>query len=187
MIRTGQQHSTQTLVGERLHPGGFYRCVQPGGFTDAGTSIHVPGPKVRVDPDTRVTLEVIELPTPIQLPHFKIAKIFDREKREIIDREVPFTRRDEDFVQAGLQAALDAGVIERVAESHVEHVYPDAWAARKEHIVFDPLAVVRGAKSVRELLDDAEEARATPQALEAARDGILERQASAQTRTRLAR
>jgi hypothetical protein len=157
MIRSKHSAKPQAVfTGERLLVGAFYISTQVGGWTDVITGLHIPGPKVRVRQDTREPLEITELPRPVQLPHWKTERVLDKESRLYVDREVPFDRHDESSYHEGLQMALDCGIIERLDDERVRRVYPDAWAERQEHYVFSRDVVTKGAKTLKELLEEAE-------------------------------
>lgn len=126
------------VVFEEIEPGAFYQCIQPGGFTDAVTGIHVPGPKVTLDDTTkRTVVEVSELPNPIQLPHLKEVYEFKDKDRKVREKVMaPFNRKDDYPFHEAFQMALSTGIIRKVDDEDVEDYYPEAWANRRERIVY---------------------------------------------------
>ena len=159
MAVTTARRSTKTGIAFDILEGGkFYQGVMPGGFTDAQTGIHVPGPKANLDGSTkRVVVSLTELPDPIQLPHFKIVNELSEGGKTRKEVEVDFTADDEQPVHEAFQLALATGIIRMVPDETVEEKYPAAWAARSEHLVYriDNLA---SKKPMLELLHDAEDA-----------------------------
>lgn len=123
---------------ERIEPGGFYQGVYAGGFTDATTSLHVPGPIVNIDATrNRQVVSISSLPDPIQIPHKKIVfESKDKDGKVRTEIEVDFDRLDEQPLHDGLFQALQTGIIRQVPDEDVEELYPNAWAARKSHLVF---------------------------------------------------
>src|SRR5579872_7466800 len=123
------------IVIERIIPGAFYQSVQPGGFTDASTGIHIPGPKVHIDPVTRGVAAVAEMPDPVQIPHLK--RTFDLKDNKL-QVDAPFDRVDAEATTEGLNMALQTGIIRRVSDEEVKELYPAAYAKRNKEIVFNP-------------------------------------------------
>jgi len=121
------------IIIERVIPGAFYQSVAPGGFTDAVTGIHIPGPTVHIDPVTRGVAAVAEMPAPVQIPHLK--RTFDL-KDNLLQVEAPFNRVDAEATTEGLNMALQTGIIRRVSDEEVKELYPAAFAARNEKIVY---------------------------------------------------
>lgn len=126
------------LVFENIEPGSWYQGVFPGGFTDATTSIHVPGPKVHLDTvNKRQVTSVAELPDPIQLPHLKEVYEFKDKDRKVREKVLaPFDRKDDYPYHEAFQMALSTGIIRKVEDHDVEKYYPKAWANRREKIVY---------------------------------------------------
>lgn len=147
------------VIFESLEPGEFYRSISPGGFTDRVTGIHVPGPIVKESSDgTRMIEGVVSMPNPVQLPHFKSILDFKDKDRKIQEKkEVPFDRQDETPLHDGLSQALGTGIIEHVSHEDMLEFYPDAWAARKEHLVYDTEEKV--ARPMGEMISEYHKAR----------------------------
>lgn len=144
------------LLFEDLVPGAFYQGVTPGGFTDASTGMHIPGPKVNLDAvNKRQVVSVSDLPDPVQLPHKKEVLEFKDKDRKVRDKAiVPFDRRDEYPFHEGFQMALSTGVIAKIEDEDVEKYYPEAWKNRQSEIVYtNEISVV----PMGDLIRDAQE------------------------------
>lgn len=132
----------QYIGYEKVAPGAFYQGCFPGGFSDSVTGIHVPGPIVFVNNEAeRMITGVASLPDPVQMPHVKLVLDFidkDRKDRKWI--EAPFDRQDTAPLHEALALALGTGIIRELPDEEVERRYPDAWAKRSSHLVFDPNA-----------------------------------------------
>lgn len=126
------------LVFETIQPGAFYQGVLPGGFTDATTSIHIPGPKVALDEvNKRTVTKVTDLPDPVQIPHLKEVYEFKDKDRKIREKSlVPFDRDDEFQYHQAFQMALSTGIIREVSDEDVQKFYPEAWAKKQDRIVY---------------------------------------------------
>ena len=138
-------------------PGAFYQGVTVGGFTDALTGIHIPGPKAVVEGSRRTVVSLTEIPDPIQLPHTKIViEVIDagKTRREV---EVAFNQSDTQPMHEGFQNALSTGIIRIIADEDVEERYPNAWANYQEKIVWLTEGVVP-IKSSLQMLKEAEQA-----------------------------
>lgn len=135
-------------------PGGFYQGVFPGGFTDAVTGIHVPGPVVNLDKETkRQVVSISSMPDPVQVPHFKrIIDFKDKDRKVREEVEVTFDRQDEQPLHEGLVLALNTGNIRYVSEEEMADRYPQAWEEREERKVFD-----KAGKPARPMLELIEE------------------------------
>ena len=126
------------VLFDSIVPGDFYISNDPGGWTDRTTGIHVPGPIVDVDKDTRMIEGVHTMPNPVQIPHYKMVVDFKDKDRKIQERkEVPFDRPDEIPLHDALNMALSTGIIVRVSDEEMETTYPEAWAERKAHYLYD--------------------------------------------------
>lgn len=126
------------IVIEQVVPGAFYQGIFPGGFRDALTGIHIPGPIVNLDRETkRQVVSVHSMPDPVQLPHSK--EVYDYKDKDRKVREltvVPFDRQDESPMHDAFNLALATGIIRRVEDADVQALYPAAWEQRKEKFVF---------------------------------------------------
>ncbi len=130
--------NTGGIIFDSVIPGDFYFSTHPGGWTDRTTGIHVPGPVVNVDKDTRMYESVEAMPNPVQLPHYKIVVDMKDKDRKIQERkEVPFDRADEVPLHDGLNMALSTGIISHISDEEMQETYPEAWAARKTHYIYD--------------------------------------------------
>lgn len=126
------------IVYDTIVPGDFYISHDPGGWTDRITGIHIPGSRVRIDPNTRMIEAVESIPDPVQIPHYKmIVNVKDKDRKVQERTEVPFDRPDEYPLHDGLNMALSTGIIQHIEDEDVEDLYPNAWAARREHYVYD--------------------------------------------------
>ena len=126
------------IIFDAIIPGDFYLSNDPGGWTDRITGIKIPGPIVNIDQDTRMIENIESMPDPVQLPHFKMIVNTKDKDRKIQERsEVPFDRADENPMHDGLNQALATGIIEHVEDEKVRELYPNAWAKRKAHYVYD--------------------------------------------------
>lgn len=141
------------IAAPALECGKFYVSVQCGGFTDVVSGLHVPGPVAIVDSLNKQIIGV-ELRAPIQLPHAKIA-YNPKDRAEKI--EVPFFEYNE-LGESALQMACNTGIIVHVPDEEVQALWPEAWATRQEHIVFDPFKDAR--TNHRPILDLIGEAKA---------------------------
>lgn len=121
-----------------LEVGAFYQGCLPGGFTDSTTGIIIPGPIVNIDETrNRQVSSISSLPDPVQIPHKKLVEDYkdkDRKVRESV--EVAFDRNDEAPLHTALFLALQTGIIRRITDEEVEARYPEAWAKRRDSIVF---------------------------------------------------
>ncbi|GAC1334242.1 MAG: hypothetical protein NVSMB14_01280 [Isosphaeraceae bacterium] len=137
-------------------PGAYYQGVTVGGFSDALTGYHVPGPKANVEGSKRQVVSLTDVPDPIQLPHVKIViEITDagKTRKEV---EVPFNANDSQPMHEAFQNALSTGLIRIIPDEDVMERYPNAWAKYEEKIVWLGEGV-RPAKSALEMLKEAEE------------------------------
>lgn len=134
----------------RVHPGGWYAGVFPGGFTDAVTGIHIPGPIVEVDELRRPT-KIVSMPAPVQIAHRRtIQRIDDHGKLITEEVAMDYSTDEHPSVLDGLHLALGCGVIREVSEDELKRRYPDAFADKREDRVYDPTPK---AVSMTELLD----------------------------------
>lgn len=108
----------------------------PGGFTDSRTGIYIPGPVVHVDAArNRQVVRIESLRDPVQLPHKKMVLEY---KTEGVPTEVEVDVNAHGFTPmcAGLDLALQTGIIRQVSDEDVEERHPEAWAKRSTHYVF---------------------------------------------------
>jgi hypothetical protein len=132
------KETVQSIILERIEPGEFYQSVESGGWTDSLTGIHVPGPKVQIDPVTHDVIKITELPDPIQIPHLKRTWDLKDNSLKVDDR---FDRQDAEALTDGLQLALSVGIIRHVPLHEVEKFYPKAYANRRT--TSDPIVFSR--------------------------------------------
>jgi hypothetical protein len=126
------------IIFDTIVPGDFYISNDPGGWTDRITGIKIPGPIVNIDQDTRMIEGIATMPDPVQIPHVKIVVNVKDKDRKVQERtEVPFDRADDMPLNDGLNQALATGIIERLEDEVVAELYPNAWAKRKAHYVYD--------------------------------------------------
>jgi|GEM_PF-4878758 len=136
---------------DRVQPGKFYQAVFAGGWTDAQTGIHVPGPIVETDPCTRKPVRIAYMPPPVQIPHRRtIQRIDDRGKLITEEVAMDYSTGEHPSVLDGLHLALQCGQIREVAEDELRRRYPDAFAQKRDDSLHDPTPK---AVSMAELLD----------------------------------
>ena len=151
--RVSDQHG---LVHHSLIAGAFYQGLHPGGFTDALTGIHVPGPRAEVDDSNkREIIRFIDIPEPVQLPHYKIILEISEGGKTRKEVEVDFNANDEQPVHEAFQLALSTEVIRLVSDEEMEEKYPETWAARKDKYVWRDFNT-KPQRSVRDLFAEAE-------------------------------
>lgn len=139
-----------------LVPGAFYQGVMPGGFTDALTSIHIPGPKaVLGGPTKREVISLTELPEPVQIPHVKLVSEKTEGGKVIKEVERDFTAPDEQPVHEGFMLALASEVIRLVPEEEMQERFPETWANRQEHYVYRTQSVTKNQKSYASMMVEA--------------------------------
>jgi hypothetical protein len=160
-VKTGtRQREVHGLVHHSLIAGAFYQGLYPGGFSDSLTGIHIPGPRANVDDSNkREIINFIDIPEPVQLPHFKIVlEVSDggKTRKEV---EVDFNANDEQPVHEAFQLALSTGVIRLVADEIMEEKYPETWAMRKEKYVWRDFNT-KPQRPVTDLFEEAENAGA---------------------------
>lgn len=136
---------------DRVAPGRWYQGVFAGGFSDAQTGIHVPGPIVELDKDTRKPVRIVHLPDPVQIPHKRVIQRID-ERGHVTTEEVAMDYSTDEHPSAldGLHLALQCGQIREVPAEEMQRRYPDAFADKREDRVYDPTPK---AVSMTELLD----------------------------------
>ena len=138
----------------RLNVGAFYRCTQPGNFTDATTGITIPGARVRVEGVDRRVVGIDHMPAPVQIPTHKMSFTYvDKDEKRMAWIEKDFDAQDKLPLHEGLYLAVACGVIEELSDEYVHDRFPEAYAARQEKIVFDPRAGVRDERPLAELLE----------------------------------
>lgn len=160
MAETRRVHrATQSGIAfDVLIPGAFYQCVQPGGFSDSLTGIHVPGAKAILDGSTkRTVVGLTEVPDPVQLPHSKIIVEVSEGGKVRSEVEVDFNANDEQPVHEAFQLALATGIMRMVPDEEVEEKYPRAWASRDPHIVWRSENAQKSRPMI-EMLKEAEDA-----------------------------
>ena len=176
------------LAGLELEPGAFYTCAVPGGWADVNTGLFFKGPKAIVDPDTREITALVDLPEPVQLPHFRMAdydSLTEAGKRRVpVDGRTPLPGRPDlvrvafneptlDEFCSGLNLAIRTGTIVRVSDFDMETLHSETWAqgaTDKEPIVYGRTTNERVAKPpLGELLDDLMQSRRVSLSEEAAR------------------
>lgn len=137
------------LAGEVIIPGAFYISRQPGGWADANTGIHIPGPIVKIDKITREVVGIDSMPNPVQMPTHKISFLTENKNER---GEVPFDRVDAEATCEGFNLALQTGNIELISNETVKELFPKAWANRQDKIVHSKSSA--DTKPLGELLDD---------------------------------
>lgn len=156
MIKDRAAGPPPPIVRHHLTPGAFIVCTQIGGFADPSTSLFIPGPKAITEPITRSVVELVEFPDPVQLPHRRMT--LDEKTGEWL--EVAFNHVDSLNSQDCLQLALDTGILRIVDDEIVRESFPNAWAKRKDRVVFDPREKNRPTTALLDLFDrDFEKAR----------------------------
>jgi len=145
----GQQQRIGTIAGAVLNAGGFYICSRVGGFQDVKSGLFFPGPKAVVDSVTRQITELVDLPSPVQLPTHRYAEFnslspsdqraIDREKVRLLNEpDLVLCRFDaytnNDFL-GGLLLALRTETIREVTNDDMKLTFPEVWALRKDKII----------------------------------------------------
>lgn len=155
--RTGvRQREAHGLVHHSLIAGAFYQGLHVGGFTDSLTGIHIPGPKAEIDEGKkREIIRFIDIPEPIQLPHFKVIVEISEGGKSRKEVEVDFNANDEQPVHEAFQLALSTNVIRLVPDDIMEEKYPETWAMRKEKYVWRDFST-KPQRPVQDLLEEAE-------------------------------
>lgn len=152
-----RQRDAHGLVHHSLIAGAFYQGIHPGGFTDALTGIHVPGPRAEVNEGKkREVIRFIDIPEPIQLPHFKIVVETSDGGKTRKEVEVDFNANDEQPVHESFQLALSTNVIRLVTDEIMEEKYPETWAARLEKYVWRDFST-KPSRPVQDLMEEAED------------------------------
>lgn len=138
-------------VGQTITPGAFYWSRQPGGWADASTGIHFPGPIVKIDKVTRQITGVDSMPAPVQLPtHKESFSLTNPKEREVC----AFDRTDSEALCEGLNLAMQTCNIEVCPNEIVQELYPKAWAKRQDRIVFKRGTSMNPTKPLAELVSD---------------------------------
>lgn len=124
---------------KRVHAGDFLQGIEVGGFTDASTGIHIPGPRVILNDDRQV-VRIASMPDPVQLPAFKMVDRIDRDGK-LYREKVAFdyndpTGRNPSLIDA-LSLALSVGLIRVVPESEMRERYPHVLANADSESLFE--------------------------------------------------
>jgi len=154
-----EQNEPANALGVAVHtliPGGFYVCKQIGGITDVLTGINIPGPKAEMHQVRKKdVVKLVDMPDPVQLPHFKLMLEFDETDKTPQEVEKKFNAADKTPVHTFFADALAAGVIVRIPDEMMQRMFPRAWAARETKLVWvDPALIQIKSRTIDDLFND---------------------------------